>query len=160
MANCYAISQKKYKDARWNYDIGEPFTRLDISDKNKGAKIPLQQRKNMLSLAISIFQDMDDFPMKLSTFFSGNDSKVYNLFFDDVTREYTDKTIAGDLIDSHIKKVSESKRKALFLGFDQKSLLSEFHTYCFNVKLGMKATYSSSTSSTTDSKSLALIKLW
>jgi hypothetical protein len=113
----------------------------------------------MLSLAISRFQDLDDFPMKLSTFFSGNDSRVYHLFFDDVTRGYTDKTIAGDLIDSHIKKVSESKRKILFLSFEQKSLLSEFHTYCFNVKLGMKVTYSGSTSSKTYLKSLALIKV-
>jgi uncharacterized protein YktA (UPF0223 family) len=97
--------------------------------------------------------------MKLSTFFSGNDSRVYHLFFDDVTREYNENTIAGDLIDSHIKKVSESKRKTLFLSFEQKSLLSEFHTYCFNVRLGMKVTYSSATSSTTDLKSLALIKV-
>ena len=60
---------EKYKDARGNFDIGEQFTKLDISDKNKGAKIPLQQRKNLLSLAISKFQDLNDFPMNLSTFF-------------------------------------------------------------------------------------------
>ena len=69
MANCYDISQKTYKDARGNLDIGEQFTRLDIADKNKDAKIPIQQRKKLVSLAISRFQDLDDFPMKLSTFF-------------------------------------------------------------------------------------------
>ena len=68
----------------------------------------------MLSLAISRFQDLDDFPMKLSTYFCGNDSRVYHLFFDDVTREYNDKTIAGDLIDSHIKKFLSRKGKHFF----------------------------------------------
>jgi hypothetical protein len=67
--------------------------------------------------------------------------------------------MAGDLIDSHIKKKSESKRKKTFLSFEQKSpLLSEFHTYSFNVRLGMKVTYTSSTSSTTNLKSLAIVK--
>jgi hypothetical protein len=65
----------------------------------------------------------------------------------------------GDLIDSHIKKISESKRKTLFLSFEQKSILTEFHTYSFNVRLGMNVTYTSSTSSTMDLKSLALIKV-
>ena len=35
-------STEKYKDTRGNFDIREQFTILDISDKNKGAKIPLQ----------------------------------------------------------------------------------------------------------------------
>ena len=97
--------------------------------------------------------------MKLSTFFIENDSRVYHLLFDDVTRDYTDKTIAGVVIDSHSKKVSESKRKQIFFSFEQKSLLSEFHTYSFNVRLGIKVTYTSSTSSTTDLKSLGVMKV-
>jgi len=80
--------------------------------------------------------------------------------FDDVTRDYTDKTEPGDLIDSHIKKVSESKRKKLFLSFEQKSLLTEFHTHSFNVELGMKVTYTSSTLSTADLNCFALSKVW
>ena len=81
------------------------------------------------------------------------------MLFNDVTHEYTDKSIAGDLIDSHIKKVSKSKRKTIFFSFEHKSLLSEFHTYFFNVRLGMKVIYSSSASSTTNLKSLAVIKV-
>jgi len=97
--------------------------------------------------------------MKLSTIFSGNDSRIYDLLFDDVTRDNTDNTITGDLIDSHIKKVFESKRIKLILSFEQKSLLTKLHTYSFNVRLGMKVTYTSSTSSTTHLKSLALMKV-
>ena len=77
-----------------------------------------------------------------------------------VSRDYTDKTMPRDMIGSHIKKNSESKRKKIILSFEQKSLLTEFHTYSFNVKLGTKVAYTSSTSSTTDLKSLALIKVW
>jgi len=101
---------------------------LDIFDKNKGAKIPLQQWKNLPSLAISKFQDLNDFPMKLSTIFVGTTREYNHLLIDDVTRDYTDKTMAGYLIDSHITKVSESKRKTTFFCFEQKSLESEFHT--------------------------------
>ena len=78
---------------------------------NKGTKIPLQQRRNVYCLAISKFQDLDDFPMRISTHFNGNDSRGYHLLLNDATQFYTDKTIPRDLIDSHIKSACDSKRK-------------------------------------------------
>ena len=70
--------------------------------------------------------------------------------FDDVTRDYIDNTMPGDLIDSHITRFSKSKRKNIILNFEEKSLLTEFHTYAFNVKLAMKVIYTSSASTTMD----------
>jgi hypothetical protein len=126
---------------------------------NKGYKIPLQQRKNLLSLAVARFQDLEDFPLSVATLFTGNDTRVYHSLFDDITRKYTEKTMPGDFIDSHIKDVSESKRKKIILSFEQKSLLTEFHSYAFNVKLGNKVVYSTSSSTAIDLKSSEVLKV-
>ncbi len=66
---------------------------------------------NFLNLTVSEFQDLNDFPLRLSTLLSGNDSRVYHLFLYDVTRDYTDKTTSRKLIESYIKKTSGANRK-------------------------------------------------
>ena len=65
----------------------------------------------------------------------------------------------GDLIVSHMKDVSESKRKKNMLTFEQKSLITEFHSYAFNVKLGNKVVYSTSSSTLIDMKSQEVLKV-
>ena len=65
----------------------------------------------MLSLAVARFMDLEDFPLSVATLFTGNDTRVYHSLFDDITRKYTEKTLPGDLIDSHLKDVSESKER-------------------------------------------------
>ena len=109
------------------------FPRLDISGANKGTKIPLQQRSNLYSLAISKFQDLNAFPRRISAQFNGNDSRGYHLLINDVTEIYSDKTIIGDVIDSNIKSACDSKRKNNFLSFGQQFLITEYHTHAFNV---------------------------
>ena len=95
--------------------------------------MPLQHRQNCLSLVISKLQDLNYYPLKLSTLFSGNDSRIYHLMFDDITHLYNDKTMPDELIESHIKKVSESVRKKIVISFEQKSIITEFHTFAFSI---------------------------
>ena len=110
-------STEIYRGKNGNFDIEKQFPRLDISDRNKGAKIPVQQRKNLLCLAVSRFQDLEDFLARLITLFSGNDSRVYHQFLNDVTKDYTDKTSPAELIDANIKQICESKRKKNLIEF-------------------------------------------
>lgn len=130
-----------------------------MSEKNKGKKISLQQRKNCLSLVVSRFQDLNDFPLKLSTLFGGNDSRTFHLMFDDVTKNYSDKTLSGELIDSHIQKVSESTRKKIVISFEQKSIITEFHAYAFNIKLGIELFYKQSSLNDVQLKSTEIMKV-
>ena len=108
---------------------------------------------------MSRFQDLEDFPTRVATIFTGNDTRVFHSLFDDITQKYTEKTMPGDLIVSHMKDVSESKRKKIMLTFEQKSLITEFHSYAFNVKLGNKVVYSTSSSTLIDMKSQEVLKV-
>lgn len=146
-------------DKNQNFNIQEQFLRLDKSEKNKGFKVPLQQRKNNLSLVVSKFQDLNDYPLKLSTLFCGNESRIFHLMFDDITQHYTDKTLSGELIDSHIQKISESVRKKIVISFEQKSIITEYHSFAFNIKLGIQLVYKQSSSSEIQLNSIDSLKV-
>jgi len=125
------------------------FEKNDVSIKNKGAKISLQNRKLAMTQFLAKVSDLEDLPKQMSNLFSDNSSRLQ--FF------YTSS--AKDFIIRSIKSRSVDKRKQdRSLTLEQENFLMKFHKYAFNIKLGMEVFNTTTSEVELDMKSLELNK--
>jgi hypothetical protein len=136
------------------------FEKLDISIKNKGAKIALQNRKQALTKLFLRVIDLEDLPGQMSSLFSGNSSRLQHLSFDDVARKFDGTSSAKDFIINFIKSKNVDKMKQnRSLTSKQEKIMIAFHKYAFNIKLGMEVFTTTSSEVEIEMKSLALIRV-
>ena len=116
------------------------FEKIDVSIKNKGAKISLQNRKLDMTQFLARVGGLEDLPKQMSNLFSGNSSRlIQHLLFDDVASSFDGTRSAKDFIINSRKSKSVEKRKQdRSLTLEQENFLINFHTYAFNIKLGME----------------------
>ena len=136
------------------------FEKIDVSIKNKGAKISLQNRKLAMTQFLAKVSDLEDLPKQMSNLFSGNSSRLQHLLFDDVASSYDGTSSAKDFIINSIKSRSVDKRKQdRSLTLEQENFLINFHKYAFNIKLGMEVFNTTTSEVELEMKSLELIKV-
>ena len=136
------------------------FEKIDVSIKNKGAKISLQNRKLAMTQFIAKVSDLEDLPKQMSQLFFGNTSRLQHLLFDDVASSFDGTSSAKDFIINTIKSKSIDKRKQdRSLTLEQENFLIIFHKYAFNIKLGMDVFNTTTAEVELEIKSLELIKV-
>jgi hypothetical protein len=136
------------------------FEKIDVSIKNKGAKISIQNRKLAMTQFLARVTDLEDLPKQMSNLFSGNSSRLQHLLFDDVASSYDGTSSAKDFIINSIKSRSVDKRKQdRSLTLEQENFLMNFHKYAFKIKLGMEVFNTTSSEVELEMESLELIKV-
>jgi hypothetical protein len=129
----------------YTLNLDEMFEKHNKISKNKGNIIPLQARKNSIRSFIGRIQDLDEFPKKISILFSGNSTRHYHKLFDDATEDYDQESTSINQIKSFIRsQLKGEKGEDKFLSLQQEQVIIEYHTYAFNIKLGVNVFPSSS----------------
>ena len=112
---------------------------MDVSIKNKGAKISLQNRKLAMTQFLEIVSELEDLPKQMSNLFSGYSPRLQHLLFDDVASIFDGASSAKDFIINSMKCKSVDKRKQdRSLTLEQENFLINFQKYAFSIKLGME----------------------
>ncbi len=68
--------------------MDELFLKHDISARNKGFKIPLLERKQVMSKFFSRIYDLEIIPKQAALLFSGNSSRLQHSLFNDLTSSF------------------------------------------------------------------------
>ena len=121
--------------------MDELFLKHDISARNKGFKIPLLERKQVMSKFFSRIYDLEVIPKQAALLFSGNSSRLQHSLFNDLTSSFDPDANVGvkQLILDFVRKTSTNKKKEILnLSREQLNFVFEFHKYAFNIKLGME----------------------
>ena len=91
------------------------FLKHDMSTKNKGAKIPLSERKNVMRKFFSKMYNLEDIPKQAAQLFSGNSSRLKHVLFNDLTSTFDPDMNVGvkQLILDYVQKISKNKKKRI-----------------------------------------------
>lgn len=131
-----------FKDKDGFYDTSAIFPKLDKSDRNKGHKVSLEERKKTLNLFFDELSSMKKMPKQFSNLFSGSESRLYHILFDDISDNYNGTKTPQIVITEHVKSMLSTKRKESYLSFEQEKFVLDYHRYAFIIKLGVDFTYS------------------
>ena len=100
-----------FKDKDGFYDTSAIFPKLDKSDRNKGHKVSLAERKKTLNLFFDELASINRMPKQFSNLFSGSEARLYHILLDDIIDNYNGARTPQNLITEHIKSVLSAKRK-------------------------------------------------
>ena len=148
-----------FKDKDGFYDTSAIFPKLDKSDRNKGHKVSLAERKKTLNLVFDELISINRMPKQFSNLFSGSEARLYHILFDDISDNYNGTKTPQNLITEHVKSMLSTKRKESYLSFEQEKFVFEYHRYAFIIKLGVDFTYSFSSEIDVVLKSDCILKV-
>jgi hypothetical protein len=94
--------------------------KIDISIKNKGAKIPIKNRKIALTQFISRVDNLEDLPKQMSRQCFGNPLRRQHKLFDDNTAKYDGTVSAKNFILKTMTVTSVDKKKRIDLQLSSK----------------------------------------